>query len=493
MAFPMHSYRKLDRKHKEPVSWASSDEVAAYSSGCLANDIVLGHDVSIAFYERDKTWTHGVNSNVFCFGGTGSGKTYNLVMPNLANHGECSYVATDPKGELLRRMGRGFEQDGYTVQVVDTIDLGNSAGYDPLRYITREEDILSVTSLLLDGISPNRFGCVDPFWDLSAELLLRALIGILWLLEHVDGCFAPEGDFAGERKYLKMNRLLDLIPLITVTEANDGEVKCPLDYLVEGLETGGIECAMFEPAPEAYGPVQYRAFRSAAARTLKSIIITLQADLSKLNTAEMRRVFEHDEVRLDAIDEGKRFLDVKISDSDPAKAFLANIFIKQLVIEAERVADASSEGRLSRPLMFVLDEFPNIGKLPQFERTIATVRSRGISFLLCAQSISQLEGVYGDAAAKTILDNCDTVVYMGSGSSIETAQFVAALCGESVLGTRRVGVERTVDAVRGAVITAGEVSLLPRTDCLVKIAGCRPFRTRKFGVHEHPNYERFVA
>ncbi len=489
MAFPMYSYRKSNARLQDPVSWAAPQEVACYSGGNVLHDVILGHDASVAFREGDKTWDHGVNSNVFCFGGTGSGKTYNFIMPNLANHEDCTYVVTDPKGELLRRMGPGFEKDGYEVQVLDTIDLDRSVGYDPLRYITREQDIMSVARMLLDGIRPNRGKHhSDPFWDVSSELLLRAGLGLLWDLECIDGCFSPAGDPAQERKYLRMNRLLDILSLLTVSEANDGEDKCPFDYLVEGVEAGGIETRLFEPPQRPYGPEQYHMFRVAAARTLKSILITLRADLSMLDSAEMRRVFEHDEVRLDAIDDRKRYLDVKISDCDPAKAFLANIFIKQLVIEAERKADASPRGRLSRPLMFVLDEFPNVGRIPQFERVIATVRSRGISFLLCAQSISQLRSVYGAAEATTILDNCDSVVYMGSGSSIETAEFVSRLCGEAVLGTQHVGTERTAVDVRGQVITAGEVSLLPRTDCLVKIAGCRPFRTRKFGIHEHPLY-----
>lgn len=493
MAFPMHDYRAAKRKPASPVSWARCDEVARYSSGDRGRDIILGHDASIAFYESDKTWENGVNNNVFCFGGTGSGKTYNLIMPNLANHLQCNYVVTDPKGELLRRMGGGFERDGYTVQTLDTVDLGNSVGYDPLRYIVREEDILSVAVMILDAISPDRARGIDPFWEQAAELYLRSLIGLLWDCEHVDGCFAEDGDPSCERRYLKMNRLFDLMDLMRVTEAFDGEIKCPLDYLVEGLEMGGINETFFEGKPDGYGPSQYHMFRTAAARTLKSILITLHANMSKLDTEEMRRIFEHDEVRLDAVDEGRRFIDVKMSDCDPAKAHLANIFLKQLVITAERKADANADGRLERPLMFVLDEFPNVGRIAHFERTIATVRSRGISFLLCAQSISQLSGVYGEATAKTILDNCDTVLYMGSGSSIETASFVSHLCGEAVLGTQRVGVERVAMGVRDSVIRTSDVSLLPRTDCLVKIAGCRAFRTKKFGVHEHPDYERFVA
>lgn len=494
MTFPMYDYRKASRKKSTAGKWAEPEDIAKPSSGRLLDDIILGRDASIAYYERDKDFEHGVNNNVCCFGGTGAGKSYDFIMPNLANHLGCTYVVTDPKGELDRRMGPGFEKDGYEVQVLDTINPAASIGYDPLRHITREEDIATVVNSLFNAISPDRRGGRenDTFWDESSELLMRSLVAIAWEFEHIDGCFSPNGDPGGERKYLRMNRVLDLFALIQVTEANDGEDKCPLDYLVEGVEKGGVETHLFDPRPEAYGVVQYRSFRTAASRTLKSIIITVQAHISKLNSPDLRRIFEHDEMRLDTIDQSKRFIDIKMSDSDSSRAFLANIFLKQLVLTAERKADASPNGRLARPVMFVLDEFPNIGKIPDFERTIATVRSRGMSFLLCCQSISQLGGVYGSDAAHTICDNCDTVVYMGSGSSIETAKYMADLCGEWKAGTQYVGVERTEVKISKPVITPTEVRQLPRTDCLVMISNCRPFRTKKFGLHDHPNYRRFV-
>lgn len=242
MAFPMYNYREANKKKSSPAIWGKREELARYSSGRLQDDIILGHDAAIAYYDRDKTWEHGVNSNVFCFGGTGSGKTYNLVEPNLANHLDCSYVVTDPKGELLRSMGPGFENDGYKVQVLNANSLNESTGYDPLCHIESVEDIRTVVTTILDGASPDRRdGRQDPFWEDSAELLVCACVGVLWELEHIDGCFSPKGDPRAERKYLRMNRLFDLMGLITVSEANDGEGKCPLDYLVEGIENGGID------------------------------------------------------------------------------------------------------------------------------------------------------------------------------------------------------------------------------------------------------------
>lgn len=250
---------------------------------------------------------------------------------------------------------------------------------------------------------------------------------------------------------------------------------------------------LFDPRPDAYGVRQYRSFRVGAARTTKSIIISLRKSISKLDTPEMRRVFEHDEMCLDDIGDDKRVVFLEMSDCDSTKSMLPNMYLKQLLTKAERKADAAPDGRLKRSLMFVLDEFPNVGRISDFDRVIATARSRGMNFVLFAQSISQLEDRYGRPAARTILDNCDTVVYMGSGSSLETASYISNLCGEYDVATGYVGAERAPRKIRERVITPTEVSQMPRTDCLVKISGCRPFRTKKFGVHEHPNYQRFVT
>ena len=212
----------------------------------------------------------------------------------------------------------------------------------------------------------------------------------------------------------------------------------------------------------------------------------MQVCMMKLDNVETRALLDRDELRLDQIDEEKRIVFIKMSDNDSSKSFLSKMCIKQLFNAAQRKAD-SQGGRLKRNLMFVLDEFPNIGKIDDFERSIATVRSRGINFLMAAQSLAQIEGVYGPEGARTVLDNCDTILYMGSGSSLETARYIASLCGEAELGTRYVGVEKTKVIATESIISPGQVSLLPRSSCIVKISGCRPFKTTKLHLLDHPN------
>ena len=488
----MHDYEAAQETGYQTKSWATREEVAALSSGDEQRDVILAHDATVAFYEDDKHWETGVSNNVFAFGGTGSGKTASFVLPNLLNHLACSYVITDTKGELLRRCGKGFEEDGYELTVLDTVNPGLSAGYDPLRYVMDVGDIPTTVTMVMNGINPERnIYTGDTFWNYSNDLLFCAIIGILYLLECLDGTFAPGGDTDAPRRYLKMNNAFKLLELIKIT--GDGEGKCPLDLLVDRMESKEFLDRFAGACQELYGVRQYRDFRCAAERTLKSILITLNASLSRLKTPELMRVFERDEMRLDRIDEGKRVIDLKVSDNDSTNAWLANIALKQLFNLSQRRADASPSGHLQRRVQFVLDEFPNVGRIPDFERGIATVRSRGINFLMCAQSLSQLDGVYGEAAARTILDNCDSIVFMGGGSNIETQRYISELCGESILGTDHVGSERTAVDVRGRVITPGEVGLMPRTDCVVKVTGMRPFRAKKYFCGDHPNAAKWLA
>ena len=488
----MYGYEAAQQMEYQAKKWATKEQMKALSSGDEQRDVILAHDASVAFYENDKNWETSVSNNVFAFGGTGSGKTVSFILPNLLNHLECSYVITDTKGELLRRCGKGFEEDGYEVTVLDTVNPEQSAGYDPLRYVMDVEDIPTTVTMIMEGVAPERrLQTFDPFWNYSSDLLFCAVIGILYLLECLDGVFVPGGDSAAPRRYLKMNNVFKLLDLIKITE--NGEGNCPLDLLVNRVESKEFLDQFADAAKDLYGVRQYRDFRGAADKTLKSILISLNASISRLKNPGLMRVFEHDEMRLDRIDEGKRVIDLKVSDNDSTNSWLANIALKQLFNLSQRRADASPSGHLQRRVQFVLDEFPNVGRIPDFERSIATVRGRGISFLMCAQSLSQLNGVYGEYVARTILDNCDSIVFMGGGSSIETQKYISKLCGESILGTDYVGAERTAVDVCGSVITPGEVGLMPRTDCLVKVCGMRPFRAKKYYCADHPNAGKWLA
>ena len=490
MHVSFHEYRTRQGNKFEQQAWASKQSMKAYSSGSTDRDLLLGADASIAFHDQDKEWSHAINGNVMVFGGTGAGKTMGFVGPNLAQGLDCNYIVADPKGELTAIFADYYRSKGYRVSVLDSIELSKSDGYDPLRYITCEEDILSVSKLLLEALSENRRKTLDGFWNETSEMLVRAGIGILWELENINGIFSPleqcdEGRKRTDPVYLRLNRLADLFSLLRTQNASSVS-KSPLDRLVEMLESDQYRCYGGSSGKTGYGVRQYQSVKCSAQETFLSIIISMQVCMMKLDNVETRALLDHDELHLDQIDEEKRIVFIKMSDNDSSKSFLSKMCIKQLFNAAQRKAD-SQGGRLKRNLMFVLDEFPNIGKIDDFERSIATVRSRGINFLMAAQSLAQIEGVYGPEGARTVLDNCDTILYMGSGSSLETARYIASLCGEAELGTRYVGVEKTKVIATESIISPGQVSLLPRSSCIVKISGCRPFKTTKLHLLDHPN------
>lgn len=259
----MYGYEAAQQTEYQAKKWATKEEMQALSSGDEQRDVILAHGATVAFYEGDKHWEMSVSNNVFVFGGTGSGKTASFVLPNLLNHHECCYVVTDTKGELLRRTGKGFEEDGYEVTVLDTVNPERSAGYDPLRYVMDVEDIPTTVAAIMEGVDPDgRSFRNDPFWDNASDLLLRAIIGILFLLECLAGTFAPGGDPTAPRRYLKMNNVFKLAALIKVT--GDGEGRFPLDYLVGQVESKEFLGRHESANADLYGVEQYRDFRGAA-------------------------------------------------------------------------------------------------------------------------------------------------------------------------------------------------------------------------------------
>lgn len=503
----LHDYTKAAPNKFDVQTWATEKDLMCYGPRDVTKGVILGVGAILSPHFTKRPFQYSVNNNVFCVGGSGAGKTRNFIIPNLLNHLEQNIVLTDTKGEISKQVVDGFRADGYEVTVLDTINIGNSGHYDPLRYIETDEDIVSFSEQLYSAVRAplvdNYTIHADPFWDEGAKTLLRAIIGILRDLERVDGDLSPTEEdmetmdkilrpLVRRRKYLTMKHLLELTQMLCVSEKDGGEGFSPLDYFMTGVAEGGIDKTFFNPMSNSYGVEQYNDFRVAADKTLKSMLIELDASLTKLRGQEMAWLFSTDDMRFDEIAKGKRVIILKMSDCDSSKTFLARIALKQLIQQAFKAADASPNGKLERSVQFVLDEFPNVGRIEDFPRIISTARSRGMSFLMCAQSLAQIKNLYGNAD-QVIYDSCDTVLYMGSGSSLDTAEYISRLCGTTRVGTRLLGIERTERAVDDVVISPSDLRLLPRTDCIVLINGCKPFRTKKYDGYKHPNAAKFLT
>lgn len=494
-------HRKKTRDF-EVKGWAKSDQIAEFSSGSLTGDIILGEGAGIAF-DTPKDFSHQRNKNAIVIAGTGQGKTRSVILPTLISHLPANLIITDTKGELKRATAQGFAEDGYDVLVLDTINPARSCHYNPLAYIESEDDIPSMARLILESINPARKRHMgrdnDEFWNLTSQMLLEALIGLCYAFECIDGKLSTTRSGADDYRYLNLDHVQRLFELIDIgDDESDRTVLSPLDRLVEGISSGIIESdgliptKNFKPMPSCFGVKQYHAFKSAANKTLKSIVISLQAELNKLRPPAIKEMFKHDDLAIDHLDEGKRVIYLVMSDNDSSNSFIGRMVFKQILMRTLAKADANPTGKLDRAVMFVCDEFANLDSLTDFERVISIARSRRINFLLCIQSIGQLNYVYGQDRAQIILDNCDTLAFLGSGSTYESADYFSKLCGDAELGTQTVGREGTETVVSQELMSASSISQLPREECIIKISGVRPFRTRKFDVMSHPNADRFL-
>jgi len=360
------------------------------------NSLILGQN---QFYSLDCYETQ-LNNNVLVVGTSGAGKTRSIVTPNLLQ-ATGSYVVSDPKGNLFRKYKSYLEEQGYEVKKLDFTNPAESSHYNFFRYIRNEQDIVKIAHMLV--YQRKGGGHSDPFWDEAAKLLLTSLIAYL-----------HEERLESEQTLQNLFKLLSLID-VTVNLENE---KMSLDLLMDEL---------YEKNRYSFAANQYKKFRVAADRTLRSILITLNARLGSYDTKELAKMMLKDDVKISEIGDKKTALFVVVSDTDRSLDGLVNIFFTQAMNELCIHADNDCiDNRLPVPVRFILDDFATNCKIEEFPRMIASIRSRGISTMLMIQAESQLTECFG-YDGKTIIGNCDTYVYLG-GNDIETAKAVAERC-----------------------------------------------------------------
>ena len=360
------------------------------------NTMILGQD---RYYSMDCYKTK-VNNNVLVVGTSGAGKTRSIVTPNLLQ-ASGSYVISDPKGNLYKRYKGYLEEQGYVVKKLDFTDPKNSAHYNFFRYIKSTQDIVRVAHMLIYQRKEGKH--LEPFWDEASQLLVQAVIA--YLIEK----------WGHEEQNL--HRVLQLVNLYQGTGDME-ERKTPLDVMMESLG---------KKNPDSYALSMYTKFRVAADKTLRSIMISVNARLGLYDTPELNEMTSSDDIDIASIGKQKTALFVTVSDTDRSMDGLVNIFFTQAMSELCRYADTECEDScLPVPVRFIMDDFATNCRIDDFPRMIASIRSRGISTMLMIQAESQLTENYGHDG-KTIIGNCDTYVYLG-GNDVETAKAVAARC-----------------------------------------------------------------
>jgi type IV secretion system protein VirD4 len=346
--------------------WGTPADIAPYMDKDFFNNIPMTQTERITMNSRPKDPKTARNKNILVIGGSGSGKTFRFVKPSLL---QChsSYIITDPKGTILCEVGHLLEMKKYRIKCLNLINFRKSMHYNPLAYIRSEKDILKLVNALIVNTKGEGEKSSEDFWVKAERLYYSALIGYIWYE-------APEE----ERNFIT---LLDLINASEARE-DDEPYQSPVDILFQQLE---------EKEPDHFAVKQYRKFKMAAGKTLKSILISCGARLAPFDIKELRDLMAYDELELDTLGDSKAALFVIISDTDTTFNFVAALMYSQLFNLLCDKADDFYGGRLPVHVRLILDEFANIGQIPNFDKLIATIRSREISASIILQSQSQLK------------------------------------------------------------------------------------------------------
>ena len=351
------------------------------------------------------------NMNVLVVGGSGSGKTRFFCKPNIYS-ANCSYLVTDPKGELLRAAGALLAAQGYEVRVFNLIDPSQSDGYNPFSYIHSEKDVLTLIDNLIKNTTPRNASSSDPFWE-KAEIALDSAL-MLYLVSE-----APP-----EEQNFEM--LIYMMNFAEVREEDD-QYRSPLDMLFRALE---------EEQPNHVAVKQFKAFKQAAGKTAKSILVSAAVRLAPFNLPQIKAVTDHDDMDLYTLGERKCALYAVIPDNDTTFTFLVSLLYSQIFQTLYYCADQIHHGALPCHVHFILDEAPSVN-LPGLPRELATMRSRNISCSTIIQNMAQIKELYKDSW-ETIPGNSDTLLYLG-GNEASTHKYISEALGKSTIDTKTHG------------------------------------------------------
>ena len=425
---------------------------------------ILTQNVAIGLDGR----RHRRNLNVLVVGGSGAGKTRFYAKPNIMN-ANTSLIILDCKGEILRDTGGLLEANGYDIKVLDLINMEKSHCYNPFAYLRNDNDIQRLVTNLFKNTTPKGAQSQDPFWDQAAQMLLLALVFYL----HYEA--PPE-----ERNF---SMVMEMIRAGEVRE-DDDTYQSPLDELFDRLEMRD---------PEHIALKYYRNYRSGSGKTLKSIQITLVSRLEKFNLESLAGMTQTDEMELWSLGEKKTAIFAVIPDNDSSFNFIVGLLYTQLFQQLYYQADVVHGGRLPVHVHFVMDEFSNVALPDEFDKLLATMRSREISVSIIIQNLAQLKALF-EKQWESLVGNCDEFLYMG-GNEQSTHEYVSKLLGKETIDTNTYGQSKgrsgsysTNWQLTGReLLMPDEVRMLDNQYALLFIRGERPVRDLKYDILKHPN------
>ena len=471
--------------------WGTAADIAPYVDPVPDWNIPLTRTESLTMTSRPKQPKYARNKNILVIGGSGSGKTRFFVKPSIMQM-HSSYVITDPKGQLLKETGKmllhgapKLDENGkpvrdrhgriiyepYRIKVLNTINFSKSMKYNPLAYVRSEKDILKLVNVIIANTKGDGEKSSEDFWVKAERLLYCALIGYIWYEAE------PE-----ERNFIM---LLDLLNACEARE-DDETYKSPVDILFDDLA---------KKQPEHFAVKQYVKFKMAAGKTLKSILVSCGARLAPFDIKELRDIMTEDELELDTMGDRKTALFLIMSDTDTTFNFVIAMLQSQLFNLLCDKADDFYNGRLPVHVRLILDEFANVGQIPNFDKLIATIRSREISASIILQSQSQLKTIYKDAA-DTIVGNCDGTLFLG-GKEKGTLKEISELLGKETIDSLSQSENRGAQTSHGLsyqklgkeLMTQDEIAVMDGGKCILQLRGVRPFFSDKFDITKHPRYQ----
>ena len=460
----VHAKRRNAKKYRHgeeygAARWGKPSDIAPFMDADPWNNIILTQTERLTMSSRPANPKNARNKNVLVIGGSGSGKTRFFIKPNIMQCTKtkgCSLVVTDPKGTLITECGKMLAAAGYDVRVFNVISFQKSMHYNPFAYIRSEKDILKlVTALIANTKGEGKGG--DDFWVKAETLLYMALIGYI----HYELPPAAQN----------FTTLIDMLNSMEVRE-EDEEYRNPVDLMFEKLKA---------EKPEHFAVRQYAKYRMAAGKTAKSILVSCGARLAVFDIQELREITAYDELHLDTLGDKRTALFLIMSDTDASFNFLISLAYSQMFNLLCEKADDVYGGRLPVHVRCLLDEFANIGQIPNFERLIATIRSREISACIVLQAQSQLKAIYKDSA-DTIVGNCDTLLFLG-GKEKTTLKEMEELLGKETIDTFNTGESRGREVSHSlnyqklgkSLMTMDELAVMDGGKCILQLRGVRPF------------------
>ena len=470
--------------------WGNAEDIKPYMSEDPWMNIPLTATEALTMESRPKQPQYARNKNIVVIGGSGSGKTRFFVKPSVMQM-NCSMVITDPKGTLIEECGKMLAKgppkkdkngnimkdksgkvvhEPYVIKVLNTINFSKSLHYNPFAYIRSEKDILKLVTTIIVNTKGEGEKASEDFWVKAEKLLYTALIAFIW--------------YEGDEEEKNLNTLLDLLNE-SETREEDETYQNPVDMMFQELE---------ERDPQHFAVRQYKKYKMAAGKTAKSILISCGARLAPFDIAELREIMSYDEMELDKIGDRKTALFLIMFDTDTTFNFVIAMLQSQLFNLLCHKADDEYGGRLPVHVRVIADEFANIGQIPQFDKLIATIRSREISASIILQSQSQLKAMYKDSA-DTILGNCDTTLFLG-GKEKTTLKEMSELLGKETIDLYNTSETRSNQKSFGLnyqktgkqLMTEDEIAVMDGGKCILQIRGARPFFSDKYDITKHKNY-----